>query len=227
MRESLTASRWTRHFVCRTERTRTTWKFRVGLLALFALTGWVTGGWWSAALGRSLACNSNAAPSDGILVENLDPDYLLFERAARLRQRGFAERVFVPVHRDPATGEPNDVAVAVAQVMARISRVGPIELVPFREVEPITLNAAVDVQRFLEREHIRSVIIVSPLFRSRRSALVYAATLGRAGIAVRCSPVQGSRGVEDWTHTWHGVQEVVEQWMKLQYYRFYVLPFRH
>ncbi len=83
------------------------------------------------------------------------------------------------------TQEPNDVALGIAEVMARIARVGAIEIVPIREVEPITLNAARDVQRFLEREHIRSVIVVTPLFRSRRSALVYGATLGRAGIAVR------------------------------------------
>ena len=29
-----------------------------------------------------------------------------------------------------------------------------------------------------------------------------------------------------WTESWHGIQEVVEQWLKLQYYRLYVLPFR-
>jgi hypothetical protein len=117
------------------------------------------------------------------------------------------------------------VALGIAQVMATISRVGETEIIPTREVEPITLNAARDVQRFLEREHIRSVIVVTPLFRSRRSALVYGATLGRAGIAVRCQPVQGSRGVNTWTRSWHGIQDVLEQWVKLQYYRLYVMPF--
>ncbi len=86
------------------------------------------------------------------------------------------------------------------------------------------LNAARDIQRFLEREHIRSLIVVMPLFRSRRSALVYAATLGRAGITVRCEPVQGSVKVDSWTQSWHGIQNVMEQWLKLQYYRCYVLP---
>jgi hypothetical protein len=86
------------------------------------------------------------------------------------------------------------------------------------------LNAVRDMQRFLEREHIRSLIVVMPLFRSRRSALVYAAILGRAGIAVRCEPVQGPVGVDNWTRSWHGIQDVLEQWLKLQYYRLYVLP---
>ena len=142
---------------------------------------------------------SSRTPSDAILVENFGPDYLLFERAMQLRRTGLAARVLVPIEIDPGTQQPNAVALGTAQVMATISRIGAIEIVPIREVEPITLNAARDVQRFFEREHIRSVIVVTPLFRSRRSALVYGATLGRAGIAVRCEPVQGSRGVNNWT----------------------------
>jgi hypothetical protein len=31
--------------------------------------------------------------------------------------------------------------------------------------------------------------------------------------------------VNNWTQTWHGIQDVVEQWLKLQYYRLWVLPF--
>src|SRR5262249_24045868 len=107
-----------------------------------------------------------------------------------------------------------------------IARLGAMDIVPIREIEPISLNAAHDVLRFIEREQIRSVIVVSPLFRSRRSALVYGATLGRAGITVKCDPVQGIQTVYTWTKSWHGIQNVAEQWVKLQYYRLYVLPFR-
>jgi hypothetical protein len=81
------------------------------------------------------------------------------------------------------------------------------------------------VLRFVEQERIRSVIVVS-LFRSRRSELVYGATLGRARITVSCEPVEGLQTVNTWTRSWHGVQNVAEQWAKLQYYRLYVLPFR-
>jgi hypothetical protein len=218
-------SRWTRHLFYRAEHTRTTWGFRLGLLALVVLALWPTSGWWAAAIARSLVCNASLAPSDAILIENFDPDYLLFERARQLREARLAARVLVPVRTDPGTSTPNDVALGIAQVMARISRVGEVEIVPTREVEPTTLNAARDVQRFLERERIRSVIVVTPLFRSRRSALVYSATLGRVGIAVRYQPVQGSRGVDTWTRSWHGIQDVMEQWLKLQYYRLCVLPF--
>jgi len=199
---------------------------RLGLLALVVVALWLTSGCWTQAIARSLVCDANLAPSDAILVENFDPEYLLFKRAGQLRRAGLAARVLVPIGTDAGTHAPDDVALGMAQVMARIARLGKIEIVPTRGVEPITLNAARDVQSFLEREHIRSVIVVTPLFRCRRSALVYGATLGRAGITVQCEPVQGSHGVGTWTRSWHGIQDVVEQWLKLQYYRLYVLPFR-
>ena len=226
MQKLSTTPSWTRHLFYRAEHIRTTWKLRLGLLTLVVALLWLTNGWWTAAIARSLVCDASLAPSDAILVENFDPDYLLFERATQLRQAGFAQRVLVPTSTDPGTSEVNAVALGTVEVMARLSRIGPIETVPVREAEPITLNAARDLQHFLEREHIRSVIVVTSLFRSRRSALVHAATLGRAGIAVRCQPVQGVRAPDTWTRSWHGIQNVVEQWFKLQYYRLYVLPFR-
>ena len=226
MRESPDATRWTRHFVYRAEHTRTTWKFRAGFVALVVVAAWLTRGWWTVAIARSLVCEADSAQSDAILVENFDPNYLVFERATELRRAGLAPRVLVPIPTDSGTSEPNDVALGTAEVMAKIARLGAMDIVPTREVEPISLNAARDVLRFIEQERIHSVIVVSPLFRSRRSALVYGATLGRAGITVRCEPVQGTREVNTWTRSWHGVEDVAEQWLKLQYYRLYVLPFR-
>jgi hypothetical protein len=188
------------------------------------VTLWLTSGWWTVGIARSLACDASRAPSDAILVENFESSYLVYERAAQLRREGLADRVLVQTLTDPEQ-EPDEVAIARLQVMARIARMGAIESIPTRQVEPIMLNAVRDMQRFLERERIRSLIVVMPLFRSRRSALVYEATLARAGITVRCEPVQGSLGVDNWTKSWHGIQDVVEQWLKLQYYRLYVLPF--
>ena len=178
MHETPNARRWTRHLFYRAEQTRTTWKFRFGFVVLVLAAVWLARGWWSVAVANSLVCNPDIAPSDAILVENFDPDYLLFERARQLRRASFASRVLVPIRADLNTLQPGAVALGTAEVMARIAHLGPFEIVPVREVEPVSLNAARDILRFLEREHIRSVIVVSPLFRSRRSALVYAATLG-------------------------------------------------
>jgi hypothetical protein len=68
------------------------------------------------------------------------------------------------------------------------------------------------------------VVFVTPAFRSRRSSLVYEAVLGGAGITARCVPVFGQGTPETWTNTWHGVLQVAEQYAKLQYYRYYILP---
>ena len=217
---------WRRHFFYRAEHVRTTWKFRVGLAALIILLAWGTSGWWAPAIAQSLICERNVAPSDAILIENFDPGYLLFERARQLRNAGLAPRVLVPVVTGDASGEANSVARSIADMMATLSRVGPVEIIPVREIEPISLNAARDLLRFSQQQGIRSVIVVSPLFRSRRSELVYRATLGKAGVTVRCDVVEGTRDARTWTDTWHGIQNVAEQWMKLQYYRLYVLPFR-
>ena len=226
MIDSSNVTRWTRYFVYRSNHIRTTWRFRVGFVALVVLAAWLTRGWWTVAIARSLVCEANSAPSDAILLENFDPDYLVFERATQLRRAGLASKVLVPITTGSGTSGPNAVALGTAELIAKIARLGAMDIVPMRETEPFALNAAHDVLRFIERGGIRSVIVVSPLFRSRRSALVYSATLGRAGIAVRCEPVEGTRGVYTWTRSWHGVQEVTEQWLKLQYYRLHVLPFR-
>ena len=216
---------WTRHIFYRSERTRTTWKFRVALVATLAFATWLTSGWLSLVIADSLICDSSSAPSDAILVENFDHSYLVFETAARLRHAGVAPRVVVPVATYKDSSEVSGVSLGVTRLMADMSHIGAIEVVPVREVEPISLNAAGDVRRFMEDERINSVVVVSPLFRSRRSALVYGATLGTRGIAVRCEPAQDSSDRETWTGSWHGMQNVAEQWLKLQYYRLYVLPF--
>ena len=67
---------------------------------------------------------------------------------------------------------------------------------------------------------------MAPALRSMRSFLIYQAVFRSSGIHVQCVPVTGRPSVSEWDSTWHGIQEVVLQFAKLQYYRWYVLPFR-
>ena len=183
---------WTRFFVYRAEGVRTTWALRLGVMALLVIVPWSTSACWTAALGRSLVCEASIAPSDAILVENFDPDYLLFERARQLRRGGLAPRVLVPVPTDRGTEEPNDVALGFAEVMARISGVGPIDVIPIRQVEPISLNAARDIQRYLERERIRSVIVVdAPL----PEPAIPTRLCGHARQRRHCRPLRARQGL--------------------------------
>ena len=200
------------------------WKVRLAALGFVIVLGVVTRGFWTAQIGRSLVCTGEVAQSDVLLVENFDPNYLLFERAAALQRAGWAARVLVPTQasRDPEVA--NAVSQGIAELMTRLARVQGLEIMPIREIEPISLGAAYQIRDFLLREHLGSVIVLTPGFRSRRSSLVYHAVLDSAGIRVYCQPVFGQRTPENWTGTWHGIQEVTEQFLKLQFYRFYVLP---
>ncbi|MCC6164581.1 MAG: hypothetical protein IT182_14620 [Acidobacteria bacterium] len=220
-----TPRHWTRYFVRRVERWTTTWTLRLTVLVLACVVLWLFAPRIERTIGASLVCTPDAAPSDAIIIENFDPDYLLFERARILRSQGVAPRVLVPIRRDERDGGLNRVAQGIAEVMGQIARLGEMEFIPIREVEPISLNAARDVRAYLEANGIRSVTVVTPLFRSRRSTVVYRATLEPAGVVVRCEPVANQVSVETWTRTWHGMQNVTEQWLKLQYYRVRVLPF--
>ena len=97
-------------------------------------------------------------------------------------------------------------------------------MIPVREAEPISLNTAYRVRDFLRKEGIRSVALVAPAFRSRRSAMIYGTVLAPAGISMRCFPVFGEQTPESWLDTWHGVEQILEQYVKLEYYRLFILP---
>jgi hypothetical protein len=215
---------WRQHLFYTRTSTRTTWKLRLAALAVVVLATAATRGVWTAQLGRSLVCTEEVAPSDLILVENFDRDYLVFERAAALQASGLAPRALVPVPASPDPEVPNSVSKGIAEVMARQARLRDWEVLPIREVEPITLNAAGQLRDYLIGKRIGSLLVVTAGFRSRRSILTYQAVLGPAGIRVHCVPVFGLKTPETWIQTWHGVQEISESFVKLQYYRFYVLP---
>jgi hypothetical protein len=199
---------WWRHLFYMKECVKSTWKLRIGALVVVVLAVALTSQFWVALVGRSLVCARDLTPSDVILVENFDPNYLLFERAAELEKAGLALRTLVPVEASSDPAVPNPVSKGIAEVMARQARLGVWGIVPIPETEPISLNAALHIRDLLVREHVRSVILVTPGFRSRRSSLVYRAVLHEGGRQVRCDPVFGRTSPERWTKTWHGIQEV-------------------
>jgi len=216
-------SPWQRHFFYKKESIKTTWKFRLALLMLVMLLMSVTRGFWMLKIGQSLVCTEEMSPSDVILVENFEPAYLVFERAAALHKAGFAARVLVPTQASRDPERANLVSQGIAELMSRVARLQNPTILPIRIFEPVSLNAAYQIRDFLTKEHLRSVIVVTNGFRSKRSALVYHAVLDPAGIKVGCMPVFGERTPKNWTATWHGIEDVTEQFLKLQYYRFYVL----
>ena len=216
---------WQRHFFYTRQSTRTTWKFRAGTLLVAILIAMMTRGFWTVRIGESLVCADKPVPSDILLLENFDPNYLVFERAAELEKAGFASRALVPVEASNDPAVVNAVSKGIADLMARQARMGAWETIPILQAEPISLTAAFQIREHLARAHARSVIIVTPGFRSRRSSLVYHTVLHDLGMHLSCTPVFGRMNPERWMDTWHGIQEVTEEFFKLQYYRLYVIPF--
>jgi len=211
--------------VYRKESLKTTWKCRLMILIFVVLVAFLTRVFWIPLIGWSLVCSEDVAPSDAILVENFDADYFVFERAAALQKAGFSGRILVPTgasEHDPEVADT--ISRGIAELMSRVARLENIEIIPIRAIEPISLHAAYQIRDFLTKEHLRSVIVVAPGFRSRRSSLVYRAVLTPAGVQAQCMPVDGKHAVENWTATWQGIENVTAQLIKLEYYQFYVLP---
>ena len=200
------------------------WRWRLGVPVIVLLSGVLTRGLWLPSIGRSLVCAEHVVSADVLLLENFDPDYRLFERAATLQREGNSARVLVPTRTSSSDStEANLVSRGIVELMAGLARVQNLEILPIKEIEPYSLNAARQIRDYLTREHVRSVLVLSPAFRSERSSLIYRAVLGPAGIQARCLAVFGQHTPENWTVSWHGIQTVTEQFIKLQFYRFYVV----
>jgi hypothetical protein len=214
---------WSRHFVYKKESLKSTWKFKLELVAGLSLLVFLTRAAWIPGIASSLICAEHIRTADAILVENLDVEYLPFERAAALQQDGFSSRILIPVFAPPESSG-SSVAEGIVEVMTRIARLKDWQTIPIREIEPISLNAASQIRAFLIKAQIRSVMLVAPSLRSRRSSLIYDTVLTPAGISVSCVPVAGLITAQTWIRTWHGIQDVALQFLKLQYYRFWVLP---
>ena len=215
------------YFFYRRESLKTTWVFRLLVLAVAGLLILLTRSWWIPATARSLICREEPTPvSDAILVENYDTEYLLFERAALLRKQGLASRVLVAVPASWDSPEPDMVSVEIVGVMARVAQLPPPEIITVRPKEPLTLSVTSQVRDYLLQHKLRSVIVVAAGFRSRRSSELNRRIFDASGIRSSCVPVFGPSTLDSWTHTWHGIQGVALEFVKLNYYRFYVMPFR-
>src|SRR4030095_3392707 len=116
---------WRRHLFYTRQCVKTTWKLRLGIVVVAALTLGSTSRIWTSAMARSLVCAQDGAPRHLILIANFDPNYLLFERAAALQKDRIAPRALVPVSAWPQdSGIPNYISQTTAEVMARHSRRG-------------------------------------------------------------------------------------------------------
>jgi Fe2+ transport system protein FeoA len=194
------------------------------LVAVLALAGAIaTRRTWLHLVANALVCVSSEVESDAALIDNVDHDYPPFTRAEQLLARGLARDVVVPVMRRSPIDEPLEVTIGTTRLMCRIAGLQSCDVFETALEEPISLNLARAVARELETRSIRSVLLVTPGFRSQRAMEVYAPILEAHGVTVRCQPVFGTQDPSNWFDSAHGVQDVVLQFLKLWYYRIHVL----
>jgi hypothetical protein len=201
--------------------TKRTWI--AGLLIISALLGVFIASEriWSNYVGEFLACENSMLQADAILVENLDDDYLLFEKAAELIKEQKAKFAIVLVAGNARNLDKFEkVQKGFADVMINTSGLSDVELLPIEQNEPITLNAGIQVAKRIKiKNDIRSVLVIASGFRSKRTDLVYKLLLNRIGVTVSCLPVWGNRRPDNWTSSLHGIQDVLLQYIKLFYYQ--------
>jgi hypothetical protein len=197
-----------------------------GAILLAGLAVYVSRAWVVPAFGESLVCNDKGPVAATLLLDNFDNDFGLFRRAAELQRTAAARRVLVPI---TAPAEPDATLAAreVASAFARVTGLAQWDMIPVLQQEPISLHTAKRVRDFLVSEQISDVTLLSSRYRSRRSDLIYRAVLSDRGIKMTCMPLWEVADPAEWTGTWHGIQNAVEQFLKLQYYRFWVMPVRY
>lgn len=215
---------WKRRLAYCTIGYRPTWKLPLFVVILLLALGSATHSWWSPTVGWFLVSDSGMVNPDLILIDNLDTNYLLFEKARDLKLGGATALVLVPVvaggnHPD----EPNVVSQEITRVLLRLAQLESAEMIPITQEEPITLNTARQVGNYLLDTGVKKVLILTSGFKSKRIHLIFRKVLSEVGIETCCLPVWGTHRPENWTATWHGIQEVILQHVKLAYYRLWVL----
>jgi hypothetical protein len=204
-------------------RTRRLYKW-IGFVALIICAAIVaTRGHWLPSIGGYLVCQESIGASDLILIDNVEPNYLLFERAQRLQSQGLAEIVLIPILNSGKSGQPALVSLGIVDVMCRISMLRNCTTFEAPGREPISLNVAKRSAEEIKSRSARTVIIVTDGLRSRRAAEIYLHVLKPLGIAAHFQPVFGPHTPGNWFASWHGMQEIGLQLGKLWYYRLAVL----
>jgi hypothetical protein len=174
-------------------------------------------------IGMSLVNEESVGTSDAIVIDNIAPRYLLFERAQELQSRGLSGVVLIPVLKSDSTDQPVLVSLGLINVMCRIARVRNCTTFEAPEREPISLNVAKECAEQLQARGARSVIVITDGFSSRNVAEIYYHLLKPLGINVYVQPVFGLRTPGNWFRSWHGFQQIGLELGKLWYYRIAVL----
>jgi uncharacterized SAM-binding protein YcdF (DUF218 family) len=158
-----------------------------------------------------LVLRDSPAPADAAIVLAGDPDYERTKSAARLLLRGEAG-LLVLTGGEPG---PGDSAESLRQVALALGV--PPDRIRMEQVSHSTHEAMVAVRAFVERDGIRSLVVVTSPYHQRRAAWAARRTL--ANIRVISRPAEPSSWRPDgWWKTRRGRRIVFGEYAKLVYY---------
>lgn len=210
---------------------KTTWRFRFLTCAVLALVVVAPAKVWLTAMAVSLVHEDALEPADLILVEMaVLPAPGAIDYAASLYHRGYAPRIAVT--RYVRSERLDDAGVEVPRSLDKLLQIywadagldgSVVESVPIEVIDPVTLNSARQVAEYCRAHHVARVILVTSRFHSRRSTLSYARYMAPLGIEVRSRPPQGGLRPDNWWRTKDGILVVTQEYVKLLYYRAFVL----
>jgi hypothetical protein len=203
-----------------------TWRVVAGLV-LFAVMVAGSAPVWGPAVVAPLVADDPGGQADVVVVEiGPHPEKALFSRAARLQRDGRVSRVAVVRYQrsarlDMAGIEMPDRFDEVLRVYWQDAGLQDdiVDLVPVGVTDPVTLNLARQVAAWCETQKIRSVIVVTGLFHSRRSLYAYRKFLQPLSVRVTASPASAGLDVHNWWRTKDGIQDVFQEWVRLVYYK--------
>jgi uncharacterized SAM-binding protein YcdF (DUF218 family) len=162
-------------------------------------------------LARWLILRDPPAAADAALVLAGDPDYERTKTAVRLFSSGQV-RWLILTGGEPG---PGDSALSLRQVALALGV--PAERIRSEQLSHSTHQAMLAVRPILEREAIRSVIVVTSPFHERRATWAARRTL--ANVRVTSHPAEPSAWrPEGWWKTRRGRAIVLGEYAKLVYY---------
>ena len=175
-----------------------------------------------------LVHEDSPAVSDMILIEVWNqPSVDTLRTAAELIARGYSHRVAVTRYIQ------NDRLARAGLTLPRrydeivdifLEEVGldprSVERIPINPEDPITLNLVKQFAEYARHAGIKSVIVVTEPYHSRRSFMAYSQALA-GSVRVKVYPSASGLQVSNWWKTKDGIFEVFQESLKLEYYRIF------
>jgi len=184
---------------------------------------------WFTKAAESLVLQDPLAASDVIFIEDWDyPEFRNFAAAARVQQRGFADRIIIfsndgdqRLRVEGADSQTLEDKVIDLYCREAGIRAGSFEKIWSIPSEPATLDRARQVAQVFQVRGIHSAILISRHYHSKRSTLSYRRFLDPAHIRLISYPAGYSYKPNNWWRSREGIQTVTLEFLKLVLYRLF------